>query len=196
MFGRLLLGLLLGLVVGGALAAGLVAGLGVSTFSVAGGAVLAYAAAAVTGALTGLVAGKPIWASGAKIEAGLKAFFGAAIAAGVMFALRQWAPSSWTLDLPAIGAHGSPLWDLPAVSLPLVAAVLGGFFELDNTGDGNSEESAPRSAAVARKGGSQRVVEARRAGARVADGVGGTRTRLAEGEDREDEVEVPRGAKR
>lgn len=134
MLRRLLVGLVLGLVVGALVAAGLVAGLGVRVFAGAGGAVLAYFAAAVTGVLTGLVAGKPIWASGAKVEAGLKAFFGALLAAGVMFALRQWA-GAWTLDLPAIGVSGrTAVGDLPAASLPLLAAVLGGFFELDNTG--------------------------------------------------------------
>src|SRR3984957_19912568 len=130
---RLLVGLILGLVVGGLVAAGLVAGLHQTLFSAgAGDAAFAYVAAAVTGVLTGLVAGKPIWASGAKIEAGLKAFFGALIAAGLMFAARRWLTSS--VDLGFVGAGAGPIGELPAASLPLVAAVLGGFFELDNTG--------------------------------------------------------------
>src|SRR5579883_514408 len=151
MLRRLLIGLVLGLLVGGAVAAGLVLGLGVATFSSAGGAVLAYLAATLTGVLTGLVAGKPIWASGAKIEAGLKAFFGALIGAGVMFALRQWA-GDWPLDLPAIGAHSrTAIGDLPAISLPLVAVVLGAFFELDNTGDSKAQgEKQPVDQARAR----------------------------------------------
>src|SRR5215469_16609426 len=103
MLGRLLIGLVLGLLVGGLVAAGLVAGLGILTFSGAGGAVLAYVAAALTGVLTGLVAGKPIWSSGAKIEAGLKAVFGALIGAGTMFALRQWGGSLIIPSIPAIG---------------------------------------------------------------------------------------------
>src|ERR1700734_3192289 len=91
MLRRLLIGLVLGLIVGGLAAAALVAGLHMPLFALgAGGIGLAYLAAAVTGVLTGLVAGKPIWASGAKIEAGLKAFFGALLATGLMFALRQW----------------------------------------------------------------------------------------------------------
>jgi hypothetical protein len=139
MLRRLLLGLVFGLIVGGLVAAGLVAGLGIATFSSTGGALLAYAAAAVSGVLTGMVAGKPIWSSGAKVEAGLKAFFGALLGAGLMFALRQWA-GSWMLSLPAIGANGSTaIGDLPAVSLPLLAAALGGFFGLDNTGGGESD---------------------------------------------------------
>jgi hypothetical protein len=107
-------------------------------FSGAGGAVLSYVGAVLTGVLTGLVAGKPIWASGAKIEAGLKAFFGAALGAGLMFALRQWG-GAFELDLRFIGAGHGAVGDLPAASFPLLAAVLGAFFELDNTGDGNAE---------------------------------------------------------
>jgi hypothetical protein len=146
MLRRLLVGLVLGLVVGGVLSAGLVVGLGMPRFVGTSGAVLAYLAAALTGVLTGLVTGKPIWASGAKIEAGLKAFFGALMGAGVMFALRQWA-GAWMIDLPAIGANGSTaVGDLPAASLPLLAAILGSFFSLDNTEAGKQEETAPRPA--------------------------------------------------
>jgi len=146
MLRRLVTGLVLGFIVGAALAAALVAGLKTATFGGTGGAVLAYAAAAVTGIATGLVAGKPIWAPGAKTEAGLKAFFGALLGAGAMFALKQWA-AAWTLDLRAIGAGGpASVGTLPAASLPLIAAALGAFLELDNTpgddkGDGKPEAS-------------------------------------------------------
>ena len=144
MFGRLLLGLVIGLVVGGLVAVALVAGLHVSFFGPGTGeAALAYVTAALTGVLTGLVAGKPIWATGAKIEAGLKAFFGALLGAGLLFALRQWGGALG--DVPAfamnaVGASGQvPFGDFPAVALPLLAAVLGGFFGLDNTGTDESE---------------------------------------------------------
>jgi hypothetical protein len=171
MLRRLLIGLVLGLIVGGALAAALVAGLGLPTFaSIAPGlsdgfgSAIAYLAAAITGVLTGLVAGKPIWTSGAKVEAGLKALFGALIGAGLMFALRRWA-GSLTVDLPAIGARGqTAVGDLPAVSLPLLAAVLGGFFELDNTG-GNDEAGKNGGAG---KGGRQRIATGGQATARQA----------------------------
>jgi hypothetical protein len=147
MFRRMFIGLLVGLIVGGLVAAGLVAGLGIPSFSIGGGAVLAYLAAAVTGVLTGLVAGKPIWSSGAKIEAGLKAVFGAFLGAGLMFALRQWAGSWPIASIPAIGvASGAAVGNLPAISLPLLAAVLGGFFEIDNTGDDKTEGKAGPSA--------------------------------------------------
>jgi hypothetical protein len=160
MLRRLLVGLVLGFVVGGALAAALVAGLKTTTFVGTGGAALAYLVAALTGVVTGLVAGKPIWASGAKTEAGLKAFFGALLGAGAMFALRQWA-GGWSLDLNSIGAGGpAPVAELPAASLPLIAALLGGFFELDNTGDSKEEGKPGKRVAAAAGGGSKARVSA------------------------------------
>lgn len=140
MLRRLLLGLVIGLLMGGLVAAGLVAGLHITSFAGGGGAILAYLTAALTGVLTGLVAGKPIWATGAKIEAGLKAFFGALLAAGLMFALRQWAgafhpPITTITPGDPITGLGLSVGDLPAAALPIIAALLGGFFELDNTGE-------------------------------------------------------------
>ncbi len=152
MFRRLLLGLVIGAVVGIAIAAVLVAGLKIVAFTGPFGALLAYAGAAGTGAVTGLVAGKPIWAGDAKVEGGLKAVFGALLAAAAMFALRRWAPAV-DLDLTALHGGGpGHVADLPAASLPLIAAVLGMFFELDN--------SVPDAAPDGRK--------------RVAAGAGGT----------------------
>src|SRR5579863_2061097 len=125
MFRRLLVGLVIGLLVGGVLAAGFVAGLKMTAFAGASGFVLAYLAAAVAGVATGLFAGKPIWESGAKVEAGLKAIFGALLAMGGMFALRQWA-GGWLLDLSSFGELGTgAVGNLPAASLPLIAGVLG-----------------------------------------------------------------------
>lgn len=148
MLRRLLLGLVIGLLMGGLVAAGLVAGLHVSTFMGTSGVVLAYLTAALTGVLTGLVAGKPIWATGAKIEAGLKAFFGALLAAGLMFAMRQWA-GGLHAPVTSVTPVDLPIGDLPAVALPIIAALLGGFFELDNTGndaegDKKAEASGPK----------------------------------------------------
>jgi hypothetical protein len=158
MLRRLVIGLVLGFIVGGALAAALVFGLKTITFGGTGGAALAYAAAALTGVMTGLVAGKPIWAAGAKTEAGLKALVGALLGAGGMFALKAWA-GEWTLDLHSIGAGGpAAVAMLPVASLPLIAAVLGGLFELDNTGDdknGGKPEGRKRVAAVEGRGASK-----------------------------------------
>lgn len=128
MLRRLLLGLVIGLVIGSLVAAALVAGLGWTEFP---NAVMAYALAAITGALTGLVAGKPIWAPGGQIEAALKAVFGGVLAAAGMFAVRRWL--TMDVDLNLLHAGAGKLSELPGAALPLVAAVLGGFYELDNT---------------------------------------------------------------
>jgi len=134
---RLFVGLLLGLVIGGLAAAALVKGLHMAVLDGTGSAVVAYIAAALVGVVTGLIAGKPIWASGGQIEAGLKAVFGALLATGGMFAFRQWVHSP--IALPADLGSGE-LGHLPALVLPAIAAILGGFYELDNTGTGKEEE--------------------------------------------------------
>ena len=72
MLGRLLVGIVKGIVLGGLLGFGLLK-LGQAVPI----AIVAYLAAAVTGILIGLIAGKPIWAPDAKIEAGMKAGVGA-----------------------------------------------------------------------------------------------------------------------
>jgi len=140
MIKRLLIGMLLGTVLGAIVGVALVQGLGMS-FAGAGGAVLAYLAAAGTGVLTGLVAGKPIWSADGKIEAGLKAFFGALLSLGAMFAIRQWL--TLDLDLSALKAGHGPIGELPVASLPIIAGLLGTFFELDNTPkkDGDEKKS-------------------------------------------------------
>jgi hypothetical protein len=144
MLRRLLIGFVLGLVVGALLATGLVLGLKVAIFDSSAGIAFAYLAAALVGVLTGLVTGKPIWASNAKVEAGLKAVVGALLGAGAMFALRQWA-GGLVLDLSALGAGGpAAVGSLPAASLPLIAATLGAFFELDNTGEPEAPKPAER----------------------------------------------------
>jgi hypothetical protein len=124
---RALLGLLKGLVIGGLIAVVLVKGVGIATF----GAWLAYPLAVLVGVIAGLVAGKPIWAQDARIEAGLKALVGAIVGGGLMFALRKWINPS--VDLGALGAAG--LGELPILSLPLIATALSIFFELDNTAE-------------------------------------------------------------
>ncbi len=138
MLRRLIFGLVLGLIVGVALAAGLVR-LGEGSFAAGSGVMLAYLAAAAAGGLTGLIAGKPIWASGAKVEGGLKALFGALMGVGAMFALRQWA-TGFDVNLSFLGAGGpAPVGELPGASLPLISAVLGALFGLDNTPGGDDE---------------------------------------------------------
>lgn len=174
MFRRLFVGLFLGLLVGGLAAAGFVQGLHVLDFGAGfGGAAFAYLAAAATGVLTGLVAGKPIWAAEAKIEAGLKAFFGALLGAGLLFALRQWG-GGLHIPVTAFTPEGHLAGDLPAVALPALAAVLGGFFELDNTPEKDGEGKA--GGAAGRK--------------RVASSAGNGKTRVAAEAGEDDDVEA------
>lgn len=139
---RLVVGLVLGFLVGLAVAAALTHGAGIA-FVGSFGAIAAYVSAAVVGALTGLVAGKPIWSTTGKIEAGLKAFFGALIAAGLMFAARRWL--AMPIDFSFLGGEGT-LGEIPYASLPPIAALLGAFFEVDNTPEPQGKEAsdAPR----------------------------------------------------
>lgn len=137
---RLLIGLIVGLLVGAIFAFALIRGLQMSAFD---GAVLAYLFASLTGAVTGLVTGKPIWSTGAQVEAALKAAFGGLAAAGLMFVMQRWVHIE-APNLSAIGAGGGKdvlLWQAPAASLPLIAAVLGAFFGLDNTSDGEAKKN-------------------------------------------------------
>ena len=147
MIGRLLFGLLKGLIVGGLL--GFVAAKAGLAAPVAA---IAYLGAAVSGVLVGLVAGKPIWAKDAKIEAGMKAIVGALLGAGLMWAVRHWLGSvALPFSLGAItnnaeGVTGT-VGNLALTSFAIVAAVLGGFYDADNTpsaeGDKPTESSKP-----------------------------------------------------
>ncbi len=178
---RLIFGLVLGLIVGVVLAAGLVR-LGQASFADGGAVFVAYLAAAAAGALTGLIAGKPIWASGAKVEGGLKALFGGLLGVGAMFALRQWA-TGFDVNLSALGGGGpAPVGELPAASLPLIAAVLGGLFGLDNTA--SEADEGPK----ARK----RVA----AGDAKIDAGSAAKSRVASADDDEAAEVVPKRAKR
>jgi hypothetical protein len=141
MLKRLVVGLILGIIIGGLAAAAFVKGFVPFAF----GAVVAYLSAALVGVVTGLVAGKPIWSSGGQIEAGLKALVGALLAAGGMFALRQWANVHVTLPME-IG--DGALGQLPVTTLPIIGAILGGFYELDNTPGEKEAETKKRAPAA------------------------------------------------
>jgi hypothetical protein len=137
MLKRLIVGLVLGTVIGGVVAAVLVQGMGMLEFT---SGVFAYLAAAVTGVVAGLVAGKPIWAADGRIEAGLKAFFGILLSLGAMFVIRKWVDVD--IDLGALKAGHNVVGNLPAASLPLIAAVLSAFYELDNTPSAEKKDDA------------------------------------------------------
>lgn len=98
----------------------------------------AYLLAPIAGVLVGLVAGKPIWAKGARIEAGLKAAFGAALGAALMFALRRW--GSLSIDLSSIGLGQGQLGTHPATALPIVTTLMALLFEVDNMFGGGEDK--------------------------------------------------------
>jgi hypothetical protein len=149
MLGRLIVGILKGIILGGLLGFGLVK-LGYAVPP----AWLAYIAASVAGVLIGLIAGKPIWAKDAKIEAGMKAFVGALLGAGLMFAARKWLtvplllPDSATIAL-GIGPTKQvfTMSTFAMTSLAMVAAVLGGFYDADNTPEPEGEKKPAAKAA-------------------------------------------------
>ena len=169
MLKRLIIGLITGFIMGAIVAAVLVKGLALTVFS----GILAYAFAAATGVFVGLIAGKPIWAKGGQIEAGLKAIVGAVVGAVAMFALRRWVEVP--VDLSAIGAGSGVLGSLPAASLPIIAAILGGFYELDNTDEPDEAKKAAKPAKAA---------------------PGKVRVAVPQADDEEADVEPPKRAKR
>ena len=144
MLKRLLVGLVLGLVIGGLLGYGLF-----QVFPTAMAGMLGYAFAAATGVLVGLVAGKPIWAKGAQIEAGLKAFVGALLSMGILFGIRFIG-----LTIPAVaGIPAAELGQHALASLMAISTVLAVFYEIDNTGgdedEGDKKRVAPEKARIA-----------------------------------------------
>ena len=130
-----MVGLLKGAFVGGSAAAGLLFGLHVATFGLA----LAFALAAGVGAVVGLVAGKPIWREGARIEAGLKSFVGALLGAAALWGLSHWqtAMNLLTSIQKAIPVANLSTTDaaqaVPVLVLPAIAMTIAMLFELDNT---------------------------------------------------------------
>lgn len=131
---RLLLGIVKGLVLGGLVGYG-IAALGF----IAPGAVVAYLAAVVVGLLIALIAGKPIWQKGSRIEVGMKAVAAAVLAPLLLLAVRRWLTMDLPLDVAALlpgleAAEGQALTlgGCAISSLALVAALIGGFFDADN----------------------------------------------------------------
>jgi hypothetical protein len=132
---RLVVGLVMGVLIGGLFGFGLAQ---LSTTLMAGA--LGYLLAAAVGVLTGLVAGKPIWAKGAQIEAGLKAGVGALLGAGLLFGLR-FVP----LSLPTLaGIPGAELGRHAIASLAAVSTLLAVFYELDNDSTTDEGEGKKR----------------------------------------------------
>ena len=147
MLGRLLLGIVKGLLVGA------LVGLGLAKIGFAApGAIVAYLAAAATGVLVGLIAGKPILFKDAKIEAGMKAFVGALLASGLMYVARRWLAFGLPFSIGELAAPNLSLGEpassngtiggMAITSLAAIAAVLGGFYEADNNPSDSDEAAA------------------------------------------------------
>ncbi|HEX4338523.1 MAG TPA: hypothetical protein VH062_21610 [Polyangiaceae bacterium] len=92
---------------------------------------LMYAAVALVGVLTALVAGRPIWAKAAKVEALLKSVAGAFISVVVLYALRKWTPGLH-VDLTALGLGAGPVGYVPWVALPATGVALATVLEIDD----------------------------------------------------------------
>ena len=147
---RLLSGLLKGLVLG-AVAGFALAKLG---FAVPA-ALVAYGAAAILGVLVACIAGKPIWAKGARIEVGMKALVGALLAPALLYVARRWVSFELPFDLGGmVGLESvkAPIGTWAITSYAMVAAVLAGFFDVDN--DPRSEPAVKDKAG---KPGAQRI---------------------------------------
>jgi hypothetical protein len=108
-------------------------------------ALLLYAAAAAAGALTGLIAGRPIWARAAKLEGLLKALAGVFMAVTVLYGARKWLPGV-TVDLTRFGAGRGPVGYVAWAALPLIAVAIALVFEIDDAfgGDGPAPELRKR----------------------------------------------------
>jgi hypothetical protein len=91
---------------------------------------VAYVAAALVGAITGLVAGTPVWRDGAKVEGGLKAVICAFIATVVLFGTRKWV--GLAVDLGALTGGRGAIGELPRVALPLIGVAIAWVLEIDD----------------------------------------------------------------
>ncbi len=131
---RLLFGILKGLAVGGLLGFGLMQ---IPSFATALPAWIAFIAAPLAGIIVGLIAGKPIWAEGGKIEAGLKAGAGALLGALLMWGVR-WLFGG--ISLSSLGLQGAALGSYAITSLAIVASTLGAFYDADNTPEAADEK--------------------------------------------------------
>ncbi|MFO0614382.1 MAG: hypothetical protein U0414_17475 [Polyangiaceae bacterium] len=144
MIGRLLLGLLKGIVIGGLLGFGLAKAFPGSM--VAPGMVAQILLGAASGVLVGLVAGKPIWAKDAKIEAGMKAAVGAVLGAALIFAARKWLTVPFPVAITGLtqkidAAQNGTLGGLSLTSFAIVAGILGAFYDADNTPSADKDQA-------------------------------------------------------
>lgn len=123
---RLIWSVVLAALIGGGVAAIAIKLLGIVSL----GALSAYPLAILVGIVIALMAGKPVWAHGAKLESALKAVFGAVGSIALMYGLRRWL--GFELDLSSYGLGQGAAGLLSIVAFPAVALVLSLLFEVDN----------------------------------------------------------------
>jgi hypothetical protein len=140
---RVVLGLLKGAVVGAAL------GWAALKLGVGGGAA-AFLTYALIGGIVGMVCGKPPWRQDTFWTSALKGLFGVGVGIGLYVLGRKFLPGAH-VSLPA--ALGAPpdrsIAELPILIGPIIGAVLGTFFEVDDGGGAKAaaDKSKPKPAA-------------------------------------------------
>jgi hypothetical protein len=133
--GRLVLGILKGGAIGAAL------GWAALKLGVAGGAGagLTYA---VIGALVGLVCGKPIWRQETIWTSILKGLFGLGAGVGLFYLSRKLFGGMHLGFTANLGVPADrPLVDIPLVLGPIVGAIPGIFFEVDDAAGGTPDKA-------------------------------------------------------
>jgi hypothetical protein len=149
MLKRLIIGILKGLILGGGMAVALYMLAHIGSVSGFWG----YLLYGVLGAITGVVAGKPLWKPGAWIEALLRGVFGIAVGCG-LYALGAVVLTGSAIDFTAllgslpVGARPEHLYQQPLIMAPMFATLYASLIELDN--DGKGEDAASTKVRVAR----------------------------------------------
>lgn len=150
MLKRLIIGILKGLILGGGMAVALYMLAHIGSVSGFWG----YLLYGVLGAITGVVAGKPLWKPGAWIEALLRGVFGIAVGCG-LYALGAVVLTGQAIDftallgsLPADSTPARQLYQQPLIMAPMFATLYASLIELDN--DGKGEDAGSTKVRVAR----------------------------------------------
>ena len=110
---------------------GVLAAFVLSSVGAASSALAVYIAAAAVGVLTGLLAGRPIWAKSAKVEGSMKAVVGLFISVTMLFGIRKWLPGV-SVDLGAFAAGSGPIGSVPWIVLPGIGVAYAIVLEIDD----------------------------------------------------------------
>ena len=144
---RLLLGLIKGAL------AGVAVGFGATKLGIGSGP-LSWLAYAVTGALVGVVCGKPPWKHDTLWTPLLKAIFGGLVGLGLAFLGKRFlggAPVPGAVLGPLGLPAGQTLAQVPPALATLIGAVYGALIELDDGGSGSAAKAARPAPARAKR---------------------------------------------